>query len=189
MSDQTLAEIVSNPVSNIEEVVSVMERINELLPNEDGLKWFNFLYLAVTKAVLENQPPNGWADPNWLARLDVIFAGLYFEAVGNCINAHSSAPKAWRVLFDARGKPNIMRVQFALCGMNAHINRDLQFAIVKTCEEQNIKPRRNSPQHRDFEYVNSILEAVEAQVVPYLATGIVGVIGESLGRLDNILAM
>lgn len=189
MSDQIITEIVSTPVSTIEEVVSIMERIDALLPNEDGLKWFNFLYLKVTQSVLENPPPQGWSAPQWLARLDMIFAGLYFEAVRNWINAPSSAPKAWQVLFNARHKSNIMRVQFALCGMNAHINRDLQFAIVQTCEEQNIKPRRNSPQHQDFEYVNSILETVESQVIPYLATGIVGVIDESLGRLDNILAM
>ncbi|HEX9962313.1 MAG TPA: DUF5995 family protein, partial [Pyrinomonadaceae bacterium] len=81
------------------------------------------------------------------------------------------------------------RVQFALCGMNAHINHDLQFAIVQTCREQNIAPGQNSPQHQDFEYVNNILEAAEPQALRHLAVGKAGMIEESLGRLDNVLAM
>jgi hypothetical protein len=189
MSDQALAEIAATPISNIPEVISVMERIDELLPDEDGLKWFNLLYLLVTKAVLENPPPGGWADARWLARLDVIFAGLYFAAVRDWVGNPASVPKSWQVLLDARHRPHIMRVQFALCGMNAHINHDLQFAIVQTCQEQNIAPGRNTPQHQDFEYVNNILEAVEPEALRYLATGKAGVIEESLGRLDNVLAM
>lgn len=189
MNDQALAEIAATPVSTIAEVVSVMERIDGLLPNDDGLKWFNLLYLLVTKAVLENPPPGGWSAPGWLARLDVIFAGMYFDAIVKWTAQPTSAPKAWQVLFDARQRTEIMRVQFALCGMNAHINYDLQFAIVEACREQNIAPSFDSPERSDFEYVNNILEIAEAQIIPHIATEIVGVIDESLGRLDNILAM
>jgi Family of unknown function (DUF5995) len=189
MSDNTLAEIVSTPVSNIEEVVFVMERINAILADDDGLKWFNFLYLEVTKAVLGSAPPNGWEDERWLARLDVVFAGLYFEAIRKWINSPSSAPKSWRVLLDARNRRNLMRLQFALCGMNAHINRDLQIAIVQTGEELGVAPKLNTPQHRDFQHVNGLLESVEAQVKPILAVGIVGEIDKSFGRIDDILAM
>lgn len=189
MSDQILSEIVSAPVSTIEEVLSVMQQIDASLPDQDGLKWFNLLYMKVTEAVLENPPPDGWADPNWLSRLDVIFGGLYFEALKNWINSPSSAPKAWQVFFDARSRVNLMRIQFALCGMNAHINRDLEIALVLTCEEQNIVPQKDTPQHRDYEYVNGILEAVEAEIKPILAVGIVGEIDHNLGRLDDIMAM
>lgn len=189
MSDRTLAEIAATPVSTIAEVIAVMERIDGLLPNEDGLKWFNLLYLLVTKSVLENPPPGGWSAPEWLARLDVVFAGMYFDAIVKWTADTNSAPKAWQVLFDARHRPEIMRVQFALCGMNAHINYDLQFALVEAFQQQTVAPAYDSPQHGDFEYVNSILEIVEAKVIPFLATGIVGVIDEKLGRLDNLLAM
>lgn len=82
-----------------------------------------------------------------------------------------------------------MRVQFALCGMNAHINRDLQSALVQTCEEMNVILRRDSPQHQDYEYVNNILDEIEPEAVKFLATGVVGLIDESLGDLDDILAM
>lgn len=188
MSDELLANIVSTPVSNIEEVIIVMSAINELLANEDGLKWFNFLYLKVTEKILENPPAEGWESPGWLARLDVIFAGLYFEAIRKWISQPSSAPESWQVLLNSRHRQNIMRVQFALCGMNAHINRDLQLALVLTGQELGIKPGQNTPQHRDFERVNNILELAEAEVLPIIATGIIGTIEESLGKLDNILS-
>ncbi len=73
--------------------------------------------------------------------------------------------------------------------MNAHINHDLPFAVVQTCEELNVAPNRNSPQHRDFQYVNGILAEAEPEAMRHLATGIVGVIDEGLGRVDNLLAM
>ena len=82
-----------------------------------------------------------------------------------------------------------MRVQFALAGMNAHINHDLPIALVQTDKELDVVPRRGTPEHRDFERVNEILEAVEEKVKPYLATGIVGEIDQDLGRIDDVLAM
>jgi hypothetical protein len=46
----------------------------------DGLKWFNWLYLQVTQAVEARVASGGFADPAWLAQLDVQFAHLYFSA-------------------------------------------------------------------------------------------------------------
>jgi hypothetical protein len=189
MSDAQLTAIVSTPVSTIEEVIAVMTAIDDLLQTDDGLKWFNFLYLKVTEKVLANPPAGGWSSPVWLGRLDVVFAGLYFDAVRRWINSPASAPKAWRVLLDARRRQDVMRVQFALCGMNAHINRDLQLAVVMTGQELNIEPRIGSPEHDDFEKVNGILKEVEDEVLPVLATGLFGEIEQSLGRLDNVLAL
>lgn len=189
MSDENLFEIASTPVATIAEVLSVMRRIDTELADGDGLKWFNLLYLKVTEAVLAETLDHTWEDPEWLALLDVVFARLYFSAIRSWINSPASTSKSWRVLFDARQKQHIQRVQFAICGMNAHINHDLQFALVQTCVERNVAPRFDSPQHADYEFVNGILEAVEPQVKEFLATGIVGQIDEDLGRIDDILAL
>lgn len=185
MSDETLAQIAATPVSSITDVISVMRQIDSALPDTDGLKWFNLLYLKVTEAVETATIGHAWNDPAWLARLDVVFAEMYFDAVRD----PGSAPRSWQVLFEARNNPRIMRVQFAICGMNAHINHDLQFALVETCSEMGIAPELGSPQHEDYEFVNGILEAVEPGVKEFLATGIIGQIDEDLGRLDDILAM
>jgi len=81
MSDKILAGILAERPASIEEAVSVLERIDQVLSSDDGLKWFNLLYLMVTKEVLEHPPADGWADPDWLARLDVNFVQLYLNAM------------------------------------------------------------------------------------------------------------
>lgn len=188
--DQRLVEIISAAtISSVSEVIEVMRSIEAELPNEDGLKWFNFLYLRVTESVRDNPPAVGWENPQFLERLAVVFAGLYFGAVVNRQRSSANVPKVWEVLFDARLNQRISRVQFALAGMNAHINRDLAIALLQTAEELGIALRDNSQEHRDFKRVNDILAVVSDQVKQTLATGIIGEIDQDLGRIDDIIAI
>jgi hypothetical protein len=126
-----------------------MENIDNLLPDHDGLKWFNKLYLRVTRAI-DQQPQINWADAEWLTRLDVIFAGYYFTAIVEFLNDSPTTPSAWDALLESRNKPNVDRIQFALAGMNAHINHDLALALVQTDAEMNLQPALQSPEHVDF---------------------------------------
>ena len=189
MPDDLIVQVVAQPVTTIDEAIATFERIDQLLGPDDGLKWFNLLYMMVVREVVAQPPLEGWSDPEWLKQLDINFTNLYFDALRNAIGNSGNTPKAWKVLFGARNDSRIMRVQFALCGMNAHINRDLQFALVRTFEEMGISPERGSAQHRDFERVNDILEVVEPRALDALATGIVDLIDDGLGRLDDIFAM
>jgi hypothetical protein len=77
-ADQPLYQIVSGvaPVT-IDEVLRRMESIDQLLPDRDGLKWFNRLYMMVTKEVDLRPPVGGWKDADWLLLLDVVFAVLF----------------------------------------------------------------------------------------------------------------
>jgi hypothetical protein len=59
-----------------------------------------------------------------MSQLDVTFAGLYFDAV-EAAGDPAAVPLAWRPLIEERGQPAIEPIQFALAGMNAHINHDL----------------------------------------------------------------
>lgn len=79
----------------------------------------------VTTTVRDKAPADGWADEQWLKRLDVVFAKLYFKAVADSYRDPNTAPRSWQALFDVREQTSIARVQFALAGMNAHINHDL----------------------------------------------------------------
>ena len=171
-------------MNSIDDVIARMRALDAALPDTDGVKWFNLLYLRVTEAV-KNHPPNpGWQDPEWLERLDVVFAGFYFDAIRDVERA-----RAWRPLFRSRFRGDVARIQFALAGMNAHINHDLALAVVRTCEERGVTPRRGSPQHLDYERVNALLERVEAEVKAFLLTGVLRHVDGSLGRLDDVLAM
>lgn len=72
-----------------------------------------------------DQAPATFEDPAFLATLDVVFANLYFAALAAALDDVDAAPAAWRPLLLQRHDAGIARIQFALAGMSAHINRDL----------------------------------------------------------------
>jgi hypothetical protein len=183
---QLLVLLSGTAPATIVEVVGRMRAIDDLLPAGDGLKSFNWLYLRVTEEV-RGRVPTRWRDGPWLERLDVVFGGLYFEAVRLWLTAPGSCPRAWVPLFEARHRPGVARLQFALAGMNAHINRDLAVALVRTCPD--LFPDRHSPQHADYQQVNELLEGVEAIAVKELLTGMAAELAGDLGRLDDLVAM
>ena len=157
MSDQNLLQLVTGAApAAIADVIDVMQKIDANLESGDGLKWFNFLYLAVTKEIDGHTPAGGWADKNWLTQLDVNFAGFYFSAIAAFLQADGRLASSWEALFEARHQPGIDRIQFALAGMNAHINHDLSLALIQTNQDLGIHPALTSPEHGDFERVNSL---------------------------------
>ena len=81
-------------------------------------------------------------DPAFLERLDVVFANLYFDAVEAGHADPRRVPSAWRPLFECRNQSGILPIQFALAGMNAHINRDLPAGIVASFMATMARPRR-----------------------------------------------
>jgi hypothetical protein len=182
------AHVVAAASSDIPSVLARMEAIAAGLPEPDGVGRFNHLYLAVTREVDAQARDAEFEDVDFVVELDVVFAGLYFAAV-DADGGGSRLPRAWAPLFGARRSAGIAAIQFALAGMNAHINHDLALALVDTCRHRGVVPERGSPQHRDFERVNAILEAVQERVKGQFAEGLVGVADRLLGRLDDVLAM
>jgi hypothetical protein len=95
-SNQQLLQIVAGPApASIADVIAVMQNIDALLPASDGLKWFNLLYLMVTQQVDSQPPAGGWKDPQWLTRLDIVFAEMYFAAVAGFLSQSTSTPSSW----------------------------------------------------------------------------------------------
>jgi Family of unknown function (DUF5995) len=181
-----LADVIGS-VRTIGEVVAAMRRIDGALADGDGLKWFNFLYLRVTEAV---QSEGGWQDVEFLHRFDVRFAQLYFDAVVNWESSQSLTPHAWRPLLRSRADVSLSRLQFALAGMNAHINHDLAATLENLAAADGRFPDQGGPRHRDFRHVNNdILERVEASLHPVLAVGLLGDVDRKLGDLDSLLVM
>jgi len=186
--DQQLYELVAaaNPAT-IAEVIATMKSIDALLPDNDGLKWFNRLYLMVTDQVNASPPGGGWQSPAWLEHLDVVFAGFYFKAVADFL-AGRDTPAAWMALFEARFTAAIDRIQFALAGMNAHINHDLALALLKTDSDLNVIPALDAPEHHDYESVNVLLNELMPSVLTMLATDALGYLAQDTGKIGRILA-
>lgn len=188
--DQQLLNLVSTAPqpTTIPAVVLAMENIDNLLPDNDGLKWFNKLYLRVTRAI-DQQPQINWADAAWLARLDVIFAGYYFTAIAEFLNDSPTTPSSWDAFLESRNKPNIDRIQYALAGMNAHINHDLALALLQTDMEMNLQPTLQSPEHVDYQNVNGILARLLPDALNDLATGVLGGLAQDTGKIGRLLAI
>jgi hypothetical protein len=187
-ADQELYELVSGPsLLAIPDVIARMQAIDAILPANDGLKWFNLLYLMVTQQV-DLHPPNGqWQSPVWLDQLDVTFAGFYFGAVAEFLNGQS-VPSSWSALFEARDRTGVDRVQFALAGMNAHINHDLALALLATDAALNVVPGPGSLEFADYESVNGLLNNVMPGALTMLATDTLGVLAQDTGKIGRLLA-
>lgn len=186
----TLAQVVAAPPpTDVPTVVARLAAIDACLPAADGIAWFTKLYLHVTEAVEGELAGTTFRDRSFLAALDVAFANLYLTALQQHVADPTSAPRAWAPLFACRRKQRIAPIQFALAGMNAHINRDLPVALVRVCEARGVDLLRARGQHADFLAVNGVLRLAERKVKRWFATGFVGTVDIALGSADDRIAM
>jgi hypothetical protein len=153
------------------------------LAANDGVRYFNTVYTAVTAEVARRVTANAFEDTGFVVTLDVIFAGLYVDAV----QSPATAPRAWQVVFDKRTRTSIEPLRFALAGMNAHINRDLAVALDLACTRLGGTLDRDSPRCRDFTQINAVLDALMAQAKAELFSPVDDLVDASMGRLDDLL--
>ena len=189
MTGMLTETLSSAPARSIDDVLSIMTAIDSHLPDTDGLKWFNRLYLQVTRSVRQAVAGTTFRDPRFMSELDVVFANLYFAAVAAGERDVSQAPAAWRPLLRARSTPRIARLQFALAGMNAHINRDLPLGIAQVFESLGGNPSTDIARRQDFDSINEILDRVEGDVKSDFSIGVIGVVDDVAGRADDVAAM
>ena len=157
----------------------------ERRPLPDGVACFNGMYLEVTRAVRDALP--SFESQAFVARLDVLFAEFYFQAIDASL-AGAWISKAWAPLF-ARRAENRLALQFAVTGMNAHINNDLAHALVLTWRELGLDPDRDSPERRDYDKVNDILEQVEQDIKVPLSDALIAEVDTAFGTTDDFLAL
>lgn len=180
--------IAPDACTTIDEVIARMQQVDAALPRKDGVAYFNRLYLQVTRAVQTATTGVTLAAPKFTERLDVVFAGLYFAAEAT-VGTQAKCPVAWRPLIEERSA-DCAPIQFAIAGMNAHINHDLPLAVVSTCEELGVAPEDDSPEHADYQRVNELLATVEGQVAGWFETGLIADIVDVTPKdVDNALAM
>ena len=150
------------PVVSVAGAIARMEAIDAALPAADGLACFNRIYLDVTRRVNSQLGQGFFADPEFMTQLDVTFVNLYFGAADAAADP-AAVPPAWRPLVDRRGTAGIEPIQFALAGLNAHINHDLPLAIVSTCTARATAPDAG-PHFADYQKVDQLLDAAEQSI-------------------------
>jgi hypothetical protein len=147
----------------MDEAIVRMQQIGAALPASDGLACFNRMYLDVTQQVKSRVKAGFFADPVFVGDLDVVFANMYFSAVDAVVQQPDHLPVAWAPLLRARSDQRIYGIQFALAGMNAHINHDLPIAVVQTCAQLGTAPEQGS-HHDDYQKVDALLDAAEESI-------------------------
>jgi Family of unknown function (DUF5995) len=186
--DSTLLAAVQAPVNAIADVLQLMRNIDAMCIDGDGLKWFNWEYMQVTSAVEARVPLTGsFADPRWISELDVQFARLYFGALEAWLTG-ADCPSCWQALFSSRGQVQIARIQFALAGINAHINHDLPEAIVATCKAMGTGPRHGTEQYVDYTAVNTTLDGLIDEAKRTLNVRLLGDALPPVSHLEDLLA-
>lgn len=173
-------------------MVERLRAIEASAPRSDGVAAFARLYRQVTEGVDAELSRRTFADGRFLERLDLCFAGLFLSALDAYATEPAGVPAAWVPLFSHRAERGIAPLQFALAGMNAHINRDLPVALVTTCGELGLDLGEGSPEHGDFEQVDVLLARVEARLKGSYLTGWLAAadrLVHRFHRLDDVVAM
>jgi Family of unknown function (DUF5995) len=178
--------------ATLPEVIERLRAIEASASRSDGVVSFARLYRQVTEGVNADLGQNTFANPRFLESLDVYFAGMFFSALDAYETKPSSAPPAWSPLFSQRSRRGIAPLQFALAGMNAHINRDLPVALVSTCRALELEFHDGSPEQADFERINVLLAQVEARIKRSYLSGWLAVadrLVHRFNRIDDVIAM
>jgi hypothetical protein len=165
-STQRLAELAGDaPPTSIPEVVKRLAEIRDhaastsLLGENDGIAAFSKLYHIITSRVGDMVGSGEFRSSPFLVRLDIEFAERYFQALRRYAADMHTAPGVWRVLFDNRSDPRVPPVNFAVLGVNAHINFDLAHALIATW--RHIEPDGDGPgseQFHDYRLINDVFE-------------------------------
>ena len=113
-------DTLTSDITGVEDLVDLLRAIDDDLDPKDGVRAFNHLYLRVTELVNDRMTDGYFTNPRFVARLDIRFASLYLEALPAPVPT-----AAWAPVFELRHAPDRLPIQYALAGMNAHINHDL----------------------------------------------------------------
>jgi hypothetical protein len=170
--------------ATIDDVLERMAAIDAALPRDDGVAYFNRMYWQVTRLVDDAVDARTFEAGEFLARLDVHFANLYFAAYGADLAGTPISP-AWAPLFEDRAREHTHPIQFALAGMNAHISHDLPHAVVVTCVELARAPLDDCPEHSDFTRTNDVLAQAQEQIKGWFSSGIIATVDQLGGKLDD----
>ncbi len=110
-------------------VQEMNHRYEKLAKDCDHDAVFALVYLRTTEKYEETAQSLGYEEVESVTREDSLFADLYFRAYDAYHDGEGSVPPAWQVAFDASSNKSVTAAGNAFLGINAHIQRDLPFAL------------------------------------------------------------
>jgi len=146
-------------IDTIDDVIDRMQSIADSTGPGDGVGFFNAVYQLTTEAVRDRLGTGFFTDEGFVERFDIAFANFYFAAI-DADAAGQPVDAAWRPLFARRSDRRVHAAQFAVAGMNAHIDHDLELAVVEICAAEHTHPLAGSIR-ADYFRINDVLVEVE----------------------------
>ena len=145
---------VDHAVDRLEEMTGALTGLSDS-QGQNPVRAFNDIYLQITKRTRDNIKLGVYADAAFMKILGVEFAKLYIRALNDWTRG-APVPAAWKQLFvlehDGQRHTDF---EGALLGVNAHINRDLTYALLyaayRARKTQDWRCRRN-----DYGLVNDV---------------------------------
>lgn len=160
---------VSGKVQCIDAAVREMERrYRPLAASCSHQALFALTYLRVTQTYAWSaRQPGYYPDPGWTTHSVAVFAKYYLQAYDawTADNDSAAVPKAWRTAFAGARDGALSGAGNFFLGLNAHINRDLAFAMaaagLTTADGRSAKP--------NFDRVDRLLNSVTTPLVAELS--------------------
>jgi hypothetical protein len=147
-------------------IAQLQKRYDVEAPACDHNVMFTLSYLFTTQAYRDAvRDPNFFNDNAWVNIEDWVFAKMYTDAAKNwAAGRRGQVPEAWRIAFSAADQRLVNGTGDLLLGINAHVNRDLPFALY----QMGLTAPDGSSRKPDHDRVNVILEQVEPKILQKL---------------------
>ncbi len=193
-NNRALSALAARKPTTVGEVIEVLDGIATTSAHmsrgaNDGIACFSRLYHQITSDVLAAYEAGQLFRCNdFILQLDLAFAQRYLDALRDHLDGGSAAPGCWALLFDRRQEDGIEEWQFAVTGVNAHVNFDLAFALLDVWEDNETPLTTTADQHADYQAINTIFhnrmdQLCEDNEVPWTRWGRDGGIIDRLGNL------
>jgi hypothetical protein len=129
---------------------------------------FALTYLRVTQTYAWSaRQPGYYDDPAWTNHAVAVFAKYYLRAYDawTADNASTAVPPAWRTAFDAARDGKVSAGGNFFLGLNAHINRDLAYAM----SAAGLTTADGTSAKQNFDRINKLLNSVTTPLVAELS--------------------
>ncbi|MGH2956653.1 MAG: DUF5995 family protein [Solirubrobacterales bacterium] len=126
---------------------------------------FALTYLRTTEEFLRTIEGDSasFADPAWVNHLDAVFAELYFRAYDSW-EAGGAVPEAWRIAFETAASDDEQGIGDLMLGMNAHINRDLPYALAHVGLLDGDGAARKADHDRVNEFLDRVIDPLQIEL-------------------------
>ena len=176
-------------VSSVEDLVAELRRLEGSLSVGNGLKWFVRLYLEVTEALALELRAGHLEDPVFLELLVLVYGNSVLNVCEDMEQRSDRIARAWAPLGERRHDHRVAPLQFAVAGLNAHVNHDVPIGLVHACRSTGIAPDADGPQYRDYMRMTALLRTTTESVKEWLLTGAVAELDRTFGDVDDVVAI